>query len=180
MGTYALFNQGAHYLPDHAYRACLARIVDAVRQWQDYCKLRKKQCLLIWRTTVPGHPGCEGNRHMYPKVNFTHWTVPFAEEWLFQRGYNETYHWDNFQHQNMIALDVLQKSGIDFVVMDLYRINILRPDGHASVGKNDCLHNCLGSKTDVQSQLLLHIIKLHKHGLLKNHTKYSSIASSFH
>jgi len=160
--TYVLINFGAHYVADPSHRWVIEHIAEDIRGWQNRCKLQNKECLMIWRTTVPGHPFCKSRAYEYPGLNFLNWTLPYAEKWLDAK--HPPHHWADFGHQNEIVLEIFRASGIDFVVMDAYRINILRPDGH--VGGNDCLHSCLGSKTDVYSQLLLHIIKLHKQGLL--------------
>ena len=118
---------------------------------------------------MPGSPDCFRQDYQYPSLNFLNWTVPVAEDWLAKKHITNPnpFHWSDFQHQNEKAKEIFRASGIDFVVMDAYKVNILRPDGHSAFdGKRDCLHGCLGSKIDVYSQLLLHIIKLHKRGLL--------------
>ena len=157
--TYAVINFGAHYLPDPTHGSAIQSISNDVREWQNRCKLQNKECLMIWRTTVPGHPSCSSQKYEYP--NFLNWTLPYAEKILVEN--RPPFHWKEFGHQNKNALEIFQASGIDFMVMDAYKLNILRPDGHLIFGgKRDCLHSCLGSKIDVYSQLLLHIIKLHK------------------
>ena len=94
---------------------------------------------MIWTTSVPGHPNCLGNTHVYPELNFTNWTVPFDDEWIQKRiltVFCSRYNWDKMFHQNMIALDVFRESGINFAVMDIYCVKILRPDGTRLYEKN--------------------------------------------
>eukprot|EP00979_Chaetoceros_neogracilis_P007114 scaffold1486_cov208-Chaetoceros_neogracile.AAC.5 len=54
-----ILNRGAHYTTDDA----LQQHFNHTRQletWQAECiDKSSKQCLLIWRTTVPGHPNCD-------------------------------------------------------------------------------------------------------------------------
>ena len=72
--------------------------------------------------------------------------------------------WPLFQHQNELVENALTKSNIDYEMLDAYNINIFRPDGHR-VGFDDCLHNCLNSKLDVYSQILLHILQRRNWGV---------------
>jgi len=169
--TYAVFNFGSHYLEDAKHLPMLENMAGIVREWQDNCKLEHnhKPCLFVWKTTVPGHRDCnlKDSRYEYPAFDFLNWTFPLAEQWIVEHP--TIFHWDDFKRQNTMAIEILRTAGVDFVVLDAYRVNILRPDGHSYLNGNvDCLHNCLGSKVDVQAQLLLHIIKLHKAGMLSS------------
>ena len=87
------------------------------------------QCMLIWRTSVPGHPNC---------TDFKHPSNSLSEmEALVQKGAAHGWGWDKFKDQNAIAVNMLIDAGLDVDVMDAYKVNILRPDGHRP---GDCLH----------------------------------------
>ena len=49
------------------------------------------------------------------------------------------YHWSSFREQNLIAEELLERSGLDYVIIDGYEIGITRPDNHKS--ETDCLHH---------------------------------------
>ena len=106
---------------------------------------------MVWRTTVPGHPQCPS--YTEPTTNSTD-----LERLIEDHGVSRHYHWHEFQRQNLLIEHVLSESGVDYEMLDAYHLNILRPDMHR-VSTNDCLHSCLGSKLDVYSQLLLHILR---------------------
>ena len=91
-----------------------------------------RQCMLIWRTSIPGHPNC---------TDFKRPSNSLSEmEALVQTGAAiKGYNWEKFKDQNAIAVKMLIDAGLDFDVMDAYKVNILRPDGHA--GPKDCLHS---------------------------------------
>jgi hypothetical protein len=95
-------------------------------QYQNY----SRQCMLIWRTSIPGHPNC---------TDFKRPSNSLSEmEALVQTGAIKGYNWEKFKDQNAIAVKMLIDAGLDVDVMDAYKVNILRPDGHA--GPRDCLH----------------------------------------
>lgn len=103
---------------------------------------------MIWRTTVPGHTNCIGYKE---PVN----DLASMESKI--RG-PKNFHWGEFQHQNVLILDALEASGIEYQALDAYEINMRRPDGH--VAKKDCLHSCLGSKQHVYDQIVLHYLRM--------------------
>ena len=124
-----ILNRGSHYKPDDVL---INHLVDKtfpiVRKWQQRCSLHNKDCLFIWRTTVPGHANC------------TTFSEPFtslsdAEDFI-SRG--NIHYWHKFSAQNELVLNALRKSNLTYEVMDAYDLNILRPDMH--LGKHDCLH----------------------------------------
>ena len=151
-----VLNRGAHYVGDDELMRDMNETIAHIGAWQSRCTEAGKRCLLVWRTTVPGHPGCSSTSQ--PMTNRT------AVERLINDDYSSgKFKWALFQHQNELIANALSTSGIDFEMMDAYHINILRPDGHR-IGFHDCLHNCLNSKLDVYSQLLLHILRRREWG----------------
>ena len=146
-----VLNRGAHYVSDEDLLQAINGIIRCIAVWQARCAETNKRCLLVWRTTVPGHPGCKSAQQPTNDRQAMERLIdvdPRSIEWK----------WPLFQHQNELVENALTKSNIDYEMLDAYDINILRPDAHR-VGFNDCLHNCLNSKLDVYSQILLHILQ---------------------
>mmetsp|Transcript_5401 Transcript_5401/g.8509 ORF Transcript_5401/g.8509 Transcript_5401/m.8509 type:complete len:383 (-) Transcript_5401:650-1798(-) len=153
-----VLNRGAHYVPnDELLRHINDTLFPQLNDWQARCKLKKKDCLLIWRTTVPGHPNC--SQFTRPSKS-----VEEMEQLIARANTNLAYHYDEFSVQNELVLNAFQiqkrTANLSYEVMDAYHVNILRPDMHPS--KNDCLHTCL-PKDNTYSWLLNHML----------HVKYS-------
>lgn len=168
MPSVMVLNRGAHYTPDEELMSSLHKYtLPSLQGWNQKCSEAKVKCLLIWRTTVPGHPNCQ---------NFTKpaASVPEMETWIHDTSTNDPgggyckgeYHWQDFQHQNLLVTRLLQDEWasllphISIQIMDSYLPNILRPDNHRS-HMGDCLHSCSpGGGSDLNSQWLYHILLL--------------------
>lgn len=132
-----IVNRGAHYVPDNALiRDFGKRIFPHLLDWKVQCqKQQHRKCLLIWRTTVPGHPNCTAYTKPASSVN--------EMEKIIQ-SHDGPYNWHEFSHQNDLVLELFSNQNhstsllLDVWILDAYRINILRPDLH--VGAKDCLH----------------------------------------
>ena len=146
-----VLNRGAHVVKDEWLLQDLNETLEYVRQWQALCGSQGRRCLLVWRSTVPGHPKC--GRFTTPTTNRT-----YMERLVQIIPRSRGFGWDQIQRQNELVQNVLAASGVDYEMLDAYDVNILRPDSHR-VSEDDCLHSCLGSKLDVYSQLLLHILR---------------------
>lgn len=164
-----VMNRGAHYQNDKFLMTGMEKVVKELIDWKSQCEVFNITCHLLWRTSVPGHPNCEKNNFQGP-IN----DMQMMENLINNRSnYNNrtmAYHWDNYQHQNQMVVDMLTKqqnltegSSVPFFVeiIDAYHINVLRPDEHR-VHQGDCLHNCYPGKMDVYSQLLLHFLKIQR------------------
>ena len=147
----AVLNRGAHFVDDEQLLQEMNETISHVREWQTKCTDAGRRCLLVWRTTVPGHPQCPS--YTEPAANSTD-----LERLIDDHGVSRRYHWHEFQRQNLLVEQVLSESGVDYEMLDAYHLNILRPDMHR-VSTYDCLHSCLDSKLDVYSQVLLHILR---------------------
>ena len=125
-----VLNRGAHYVSDDELLGHLNNtLFSQLNDWQERCRLNDKKCLLIWRTSVPGHPNCT----QFTKPSDS---VKEMEELILQGGGH--FHWDQFKEQNELVLEAFQRTNLSYKVMDSYHVNILRPDLHR--GKDDCLH----------------------------------------
>lgn len=159
-----VLNRGAHYVSDDELLASLREhTLPALVGWNRQCNSSK--CLLVWRTTVPGHPHCQ---------NFTQPATSVAEMQAYiERASTKDangpyrkgeYHWQDFQRQNQRVQRLLMEewkpvlSQISIRIMDSYFPNVLRPDNHrAHMG--DCLHSCSpGGGSDLNSQWLLQML----------------------
>jgi len=166
-----VLNRGAHYTPDEDLVTSLRQYtLPALKQWDYKCSTSRTRCLLIWRTTVPGHPFCE-------KFTSPARSVEEMERWIHVMsnkdeggGYRKgEYHWQDFQRQNQLVVSHLLQDEwrsllphIDIQIMDSYQPNVLRPDSHRS-HMGDCLHSCSpGGGSDLNSHWLYHILLRHQ------------------
>lgn len=159
-----ILNRGAHYVSNDKFiNQSLPLDVKLLQMWQRKCHLQGRDCLMIWRTTVPGHPECW--KYKAPVNNRTEMEALVANLSLYSGKLRASFNWWNMQQQNMLVLQVLQKSDLIYEIMPAYDLGILRPDDHTLFKKHgipDCLHNCDPGKADVYNQLLLHMMRLHK------------------
>jgi len=156
-----ILNRGAHYVNDTRFVAGLRQNVEEIKKWKHKCDMLGVACHLFWRTSVPGHPKCDQVDFSGP-VN----DLDEMEAWIANKSNydNRTinYHWYDYQHQNELAVNMLQESlGFEHDILDAYHLNVRRPDEHRS-HQNDCLHNCYPGKMDVYNQLLLHFLKIRR------------------
>jgi len=129
-----VLNRGAHYKPDEELIAHLENTVfPQLHEWQSKCRANNKDCYLIWRTTVPGHPNC---------TSYTQPSTSIAEmEELVKSSAesNPDFNWHKFSHQNHLVLEAFSKqTNLTYEVMNSYNANLLRPDMH--INGADCLH----------------------------------------
>jgi GDSL/SGNH-like Acyl-Esterase family found in Pmr5 and Cas1p len=150
-----VLNRGAHYKADAAYLEEWRRTLDVVEEWLARCKQLKIKCHFFWRSTVPGHHHCHDFTE--PVNDLAVMEAHVANLSLYDSN-GVRYHWQGFRHQNLLAEAELERrrANLPYRVLDGYRINILRPDGHA---RSDCLHSCYPGKMDVYAQLLLHYLR---------------------
>jgi hypothetical protein len=171
--TVLILNRGAHYVNDTILLAGIRNNIREVGAWRKECRALKGDCHLLWRTSVPGHAGCDQHtdsahgsdiEHIQNDYDYSRPVndLPAMESRIANRTlYTERqlkYHWYDYQHQNELVIKELDRSGLDYTVLDAYKLNVLRPDEHRS-HQNDCLHNCYPGKMDVYNQLLLHFLR---------------------
>jgi len=157
--TTVIINTGAHYVrTDSDFMKRMNSTIEQLRNWTQTCDLNQQSCLIIVRTTVPGHPHCS---EFPAPVN----DIQKIEDIIANKSnYNAkelTYKWFNFKRRNNIMLEMFEKSNLSYSVIDAYEINIRRPDHHNSngVGYFDCLHSCIPGKPDIYNRLLLHFLR---------------------
>lgn len=144
----------------------IERRYDTIKEWQAKCKILGKDCQLIWRTTVPGHPFC--TKYTEPAISVEKMEQLVANiSWYPIRKGEPQYHWWDFKHQNQLVMNSLDQSELGFDVLPSYDFLILRPDVHRKLtpeGTPDCAHACLlEGSVSLVNQLFLQLIRLHKH-----------------
>lgn len=157
-----VMNRGAHYVNDTSLLKDLKKNFDEIRDWKERCDQSNIKCHFLWRTTVPGHPLCNTTKYAHPVNNLEEMEALIRDPSNYN-NHTINYHWQDYQHQNELVLDMLKgTSGIaDYDVLDAYYLNVLRPDEHRA-HQNDCLHNCYPGKMDVYNRLLLHYLKMRR------------------
>ena len=166
--TVLVLNRGAHYVPDDQLKQEMKSLIEVIQKWLQKCEDDYKiECHFFWRTTVPGHIGCNTTERATTTPAYD--LHDMEKTWIKNKSlYNDVsreYHWYDFQHQNEIVLDLLKESGLleklNVQVIDAYYINTLRPDEHRA-DAGDCLHSCFPGKMDVYNRLLLHYLKMQR------------------
>jgi hypothetical protein len=155
-----ILNRGAHYVQDDKLLSDLQDTFLHVQNWQTKCKQQYGiQCHFFWRTTVPGHPGCQTFTEPVNNLTQMEELVRTKNNIVGADNPNQNYHWTEIQGQNILVLNELQKwsSRIDYQVIDAYSVNILRPDQHRTPPR-DCLHSCDSGKIQVYNRLMLHYL----------------------
>lgn len=147
-----VLNRGAHYAPDDKLMEHIHTVlIGQLQAWQQQCKEQGKDCLLVWRTSVPGHPNC--TQYTKPSTSLQE-----MEELVRSAQISHAYKWDQFSAQNKLVVNYLRQhaTNLSYEIMDAYHVNILRPDFHRS---SDCLHTCL-PKDNTYSWLIHHILQV--------------------
>ena len=133
-----VFNRGAHYCSDIAYRI-------GVRAALRHARNLMPNAIIIYRNTAVGHVGCANV------------SEPLKER---QPLDIQPYNWDKFPAQNEIARAEVEAVG--GIYMDVEALSRLRADGHQGLikemGFTDCLHYCLPGPLDGWVQLLYNIL----------------------
>jgi len=93
---------------------------------------------LMWRNTMPGHPGCENVMEAGPQQNQSY-------EWDYS-GPFDGFSWHLFNNYNTYAIKAFSDIGADIIHSD--KLLRLRHDGHAVGEGKDCLHYKLPSGID--------------------------------
>jgi GDSL/SGNH-like Acyl-Esterase family found in Pmr5 and Cas1p len=178
--TVLILNRGAHYVTDDELKRDLVGIIQTVKEWLKTCEKKyQMECHFFWRTSVPGHIGCNETSSSSSDITTTaksnakitarripHNNLADMEAWVENKSnYNSVsidYHWHDFRRQNELVLKEFKKAELsNFQVIDAYHLNILRPDEHRT-HQGDCLHSCFPGKMDVYNQLLLHFLKMQR------------------
>ena len=163
-----IVNKGSHPEHNEVYEAGWNQSINALEEHERNLAQLGLPSLVLFRTTVPGHPLCAS--YTEPVNNITQMEAAIADKSLYSMKQMLQYRWWTFKAQNEIMSNLVTASRLrNYHIMDAYDINILRPDRHRPP---DCLHNCFPGKTEVYHQLMLHFLKVSAHSA---HSSASSI-----
>jgi hypothetical protein len=160
-----ILNRGAHFVSDNEIVADWNETLKDLHNWQQDCLTNNKTCQLLYRTTVPGHPQCLGDKEPSHSLEDMEARVENRSNYPGLWG---TFHYWEFKRQNGLILELLRQSCLNYSVLPAYEINMLRPDEHggesaAKPGNNyyaDCLHSCLPGKIGVYNRILGHSLRI--------------------
>jgi hypothetical protein len=139
-----VLNRGAHYVLDAVYVAELNETLAAVRA-------AKPNCIVVFRTTVPGTANCNSYMNHVPLADAS--SLPPRETW--------PYFWDKFEGQNALARALIQRHHPHVLVLDPVAPLLLRPDTH--LGGEDCLHYKMPGPIDMWDVALVETLELLLH-----------------
>ena len=149
--TMIVLNTGAHYQHDTVYHERMDHALDLIAGWQNMCQDRNLPCPFFWRTTPPGIFNCKSFAR--PVNNIT-----MMEEYVAS---NPLYHWENFRHQNELALQKLESLGLSsYDIIDAYEVGIQRPE--LQVSPKDCIHHCQPAAADAYNIIMLHYLQVNR------------------
>ena len=135
--TLLIVTMGTHIRDQQVYEYKFGQFVDNLQA------INRPADIVMFRTTVPGHDNCAA--HHRPVTNENELQPPTSYQWKNFVSYNNytKEKWSNLsqQHTNWLLLDV-------------YPMTILRPDGHRLPKRNiDCLHYRNPGPIDWQNNL---------------------------
>uniref|UniRef100_A0A7S3VER1 SGNH domain-containing protein n=1 Tax=Chaetoceros debilis TaxID=122233 RepID=A0A7S3VER1_9STRA len=150
--TMIVLNTGAHYQSDIVYHERMDHALDLIAGWQSMCQDRNLPCPFFWRTTPPGIFNCKSFTR--PVNNIT-----MMEEHVASNP--GAYNWNHFRHQNELALQKLESSGLSsYNIIDAYEVGIQRPE--LQVSQADCLHHCQPAAADAYNTIMLHYLQVNR------------------
>lgn len=157
-----VLNRGAHHVTDKAFLDGTDDIIQMMEQHQQKCRMEGRECLVLWRTTAPGHPRCQNYTEPATSRHEMELVLAYDPENDPEKypGPKKYYYWWDFDRINKLIIERFLKnaSQLNFDYLPAYDANILRPDAHVS--ESDCLHNCdPGSSVDVYNAFLLHAMR---------------------
>lgn len=150
-----VLNRGLHYAPDDELVFHINQtIVPQLEEWRAKCIDDEKSCLLIWRTTSPGHPNCIEGSTPSSSIEEMEELVQVGSK----SGKYTDWHWDDLTAQNSLVTSFFKmNTTLEVEVMDGYHLQVLRPDSHNP--PEDCLHTCAPHDT-TYAWLLHHMLQV--------------------
>jgi hypothetical protein len=130
-----LFNRGAHYESD------AAKVVLEMELFAATLLTHPAHQKVFWRTTVPGHPGCNS-------TDSTPWSNMKVSAVFGAAALDAVpHHWGRISEQNDLIVRTLSRVAPGVITyVDAFRLSITRGDRHQ--GGGDCLHYCLPGPPD--------------------------------
>jgi hypothetical protein len=137
-----VMNIGAHYHKMEHYKEDLDLLIQLLHE------LNRPNDLYFFRTTVPGHNGCEPRRPR--QFNWTQGVRVSPLKTYHDYQLTSKHGWNLFEDYNAYTRARLHSSNIH--ILDVFNMTILRRDGHS--GGADCLHYSSPGPVDFWNHLL--------------------------
>jgi hypothetical protein len=156
--TLLVVNFGAHMKTLLEFQTTLDRFLNMIDTLESK---RHYKDLVMWRTSVPGHWGCEEPHSRKPHVSYQDYTKK-RDQYLEEA---RIYGWHLLEPQNDYAIGAIEARSMipgakaHIEIIDVYPMTILRQDGHVMLDSNvatkaDCLHYSLPGPADWWNHLL--------------------------
>ena len=136
-----VFNTGAHVQPMVAAKQQFAAFVAALTAAYDGTEKKT----FVYRTTVPGHPGCRLDRETNKTAGGQR---PDVAKW--------PHGWEHIPPHNRFAVDLLRRKAPFVHILDAAIYSDSRPDRHND--RSDCLHYCQPGPVDWWNKVLLALL----------------------
>lgn len=127
--TLLVTNMGMHSKTYAHYQRDFDAFVETVEG------LNRSLDLVVYRTSVPGHAHCEDQKAPFATSEEFH--VANVYNWAEVVLYNK---YSRHQLSNLVTAKSGEVNGVSWMLLDVYPITILRPDGHLVENNGDCLH----------------------------------------
>ena len=127
-GNIIVANIGVHYTPGDDFGKFMDRLISWLRHWQDTalaCQAKSRTgtspCLVIWKTSVPGHPNCKD--FAQPSSNVTEMEALVVNPMMYNNKaeYNKYGGWA-MKYQNRIVEQRFAESNLTYAIMDAYTL----------------------------------------------------------
>ena len=156
--TLLIVNFGAHMKTLLEFQTTLDQFLNMIDTLESK---RHYKDLIMWRTSVPGHWGCEEPHSRKPHVSYQEYAKK-RDQYLEEA---HMYGWHLFEPQNDYAIGAIEARSMTpgakahIEVIDVHPMTILRQDGHVMFDSNvetkvDCLHYSLPGPADWWNHLL--------------------------
>ena len=145
-----VFNRGAHY------EANDTEFIDDVNLAFSYVNTHFPNTTVLYRATAVGHADIDKLFYSSPL------TIPQPFNMT-----NPEFHYADFQRQNELVQNLIDKRFPNYIYLDVYPMSILRADSH-----RDPLHYCIPGPTSAWSDLLfqtLHMFNSPENSKIKLH-----------
>jgi len=163
--TLFIVNTGPHFQLHRQFQAAFDEFVAKIDSYY------RPRDVILWRTTVPGHPNCNETIDQKPFNSFEEYAATEVTDF---------YSWNKFVGYNdyvtkafdMRKREVPGPSRARMELLDVYPMTVQRPDGHVSSGEcpecpgakgfaKDCLHYSLPGPPDWWNHLMYnHLLDL--------------------
>ena len=156
--TLLIVNVGAHIKTLLQFEGTLDRFLSTIDKIESK---RHYKDIIMWRTSVPGHWGCQEHHSRRPHKTYQDYAQKRDKFYLEA----STYEWHLFEPLNDYAIRSIEARSLQpgakahIEILDVHPMTILRQDGHVMLDSNvetepDCLHYSLPGPADWWNHLM--------------------------